>query len=141
MNYRELEDLTREIRERAAGEADESQAAPAESLSSRRRRQGRLFLGSMFLTLILLGGLFGFVLVENSFRQVGMGSLPQEVFSAYRTPEGIVSGAGLPKNSDAEPVRLARYADLAEPLLIPRNARVTVKLVLALLGAAEDLLF
>ena len=95
----------------------------------------------MFLTLILLGGLFGFVLVENSFRQVGMGSLPQEVFSAYRTPEGIVSGAGLPKNSDAEPVRLARYADLAEPLLIPRNARVTVKLVLALLGAAEDLLF
>lgn len=51
------------------------------SLPEQRRQTARQFFGAMFLTLILLGGVFGALLVEESYRRVGMGSLPTQVFS------------------------------------------------------------
>ena len=57
------------------------------SLPEQRRQTARQFFGAMFLTLILLGGVFGALLVEESYRRVGMGSLPTQVFSARLTEE------------------------------------------------------
>ena len=139
MNYRELEELTQEIRRNRPAAEEPTIEQP--DLVAQRRQQARLFLSSMFLTLILLGGLFGFVLVENSFRLVGMGSFPQEVFSVRLTPEGIISGTDLPRLPEEELAQLARYADLAEPLLLPRSVRVIARLLLAAFGAAGEYLF
>ena len=40
------------------------------SLPEQRRQAARQFFGAMFLTLILLGGVFGALLVEESYRRV-----------------------------------------------------------------------
>lgn len=64
------------------------------SLPEQRRQTARQFFGAMFLTLILLGGVFGALLVEESYRRVGMGSLPTQVFSARLTEEGIAFTVG-----------------------------------------------
>lgn len=101
------------------------------SLREERRQTARQFFGAMFLTLILLGGLFGALLVEESYRRVGMGSLPDEIFSARLTDEGIQLTSGAPVPDPDRAARLAWIADRLEPFLLPRGIRVTVR---ALLG-------
>ena len=50
-------------------------APPSEpSLQQQRRQTARQFFGAMLLTLMLMGGCFGALLVQESYRQVGMGS-------------------------------------------------------------------
>ena len=74
------------------------------SLPEQRRQTARQFFGAMFLTLILLGGVFGALLVEESYRRVGMGSLPTQVFSARLTEEGIAFTVGkLPTTRNRQP--------------------------------------
>ena len=106
-------------------------AAGEPSLQEERRRTARQFFGAMFLTLILLGGLFGALLVEESYRRVGMGSLPDEIFSARLTDEGILLTSGAPVPDPDRISRLAWIADRLEPFLLPRGVRLTVR---ALLG-------
>ena len=101
------------------------------SLPEQRRQTARQFFGAMFLTLILLGGVFGALLVEESYRRVGMGSLPTQVFSARLTEEGIAFTVGEAAHDPEQTARLAWLADRLEPFLLPRGLRITVR---ALLG-------
>lgn len=101
------------------------------SLPEQRRQTARQFFGAMFLTLILLGGVFGALLVEESYRRVGMGSLPTQVFSARLTEEGIAFTVGEAAPDPEQTARLAWLADRLEPFLLPRGLRITVR---ALLG-------
>ena len=102
-------------------------------LAEQRRQTARQFFGAMFLTLILLGGVFGALLVEESYRRVGMGSLPTQVFSARLTEEGIAFTVG---EAAPAPERAAPgwpgWQSRLEPFLLPRGLRITVR---ALLGA------
>ena len=97
------------------------------SLPEQRRQTAR----QMFLTLILLGGVFGALLVEEGYRRVGMGSLPTQVFSARLTEEGIAFTVGKAAPDPEQTARLAWLADRLEPFLLPRGLRITVR---ALLG-------
>ena len=101
------------------------------SLPEQRRQTARQFFRAMFLTLILLGGVFGALLVEESYRRVGMGSLPTQVFSARLTEEGIAFTVGEAAPDPEQTARLAWLADRLEPFLLPRGLRITVR---ALLG-------
>ena len=56
------------------------------SLQQQRRQTARQFFGAMLLTLMLMGGCFGALLVQESYRQVGMGSPPTPVISARLSP-------------------------------------------------------
>lgn len=117
----------------APDEADLSPEPEPEELSlpEQRRQTARQFFGAMFLTLILLGGVFGALLVEESYRRVGMGSLPTQVFSARLTEEGIAFTVGEAAPDPEQTARLAWLADRLEPFLLPRGLRITVR---ALLG-------
>lgn len=135
--HRQTEELpvTRNPGERREGDTRWEAAEelfPALSLPEPRRQTARLFFGSLFLTLTLLGGVFGFVLVEESYRQVGMGSLPTEIFSARWTGDGIETTVTAPGSAPEDTQRLAWLFDRAEPFLLPRGLRVTVRVLLAL---------
>lgn len=101
------------------------------SLPEQRRQTARQFFGAMFLTLILLGGVFGALLVEEGYRRVGMGSLPTQVFSARLTEEGIAFTVGKAAPDPEQTARLAWLADRLEPFPLPRGLRIIVR---ALLG-------
>ena len=112
---------------------------PALALPEPRRQTARGFFGALFLTLTLLGGLYGFVLVEESYRQVGMGSLPTEIFSARWAGDGIETTVIAPGSDPEDTRRLAWVLDRAEPFLLPRGLRVAAR-VLLILPLLPDLL-
>lgn len=149
VSRREMDEILESVRSRshteptAPGRVRRGKTAPDEtdlslepepvelSLPRQRQQTARQFFGAMFLTLILLGGAFGMLLVEESYRQVGMDSLPAQVFSARLTGEGIVFTVGEAAPDPEQTARLAWLADRLEPFLLPRGLRVTVR---ALLG-------
>ena len=149
VSRREMDQILEEVRGRSLPDApaprrtrqgtapDETDLPPepvpeTPGLQAERRQMARQFFGAMFLTLTLMGGVFGFLLVEESYRRVGMGSLPEEIFTARLTEEGIEFTSGEPVPDPAETHRLAWFADRLEPFVLPRGFRLTVR---ALLGA------
>ena len=107
-------------------------APPSEpSLQQQRRQTARQFFGAMLLTLMLMGGCFGALLVQESYRQVGMGSPPPPVIFHPR-----LTGSGVEFVTDAAPTpeeqaQLCWFLDRLEPLLLPpRGLRLTARLLL-----------
>ena len=105
-------------------------APPSEpSLQQQRRQIARQFFGAMLLTLMLMGGCFGALLVQESYRQVGMGSPPTPVISARLTGSGVefvTDAAPTPE----EQAQLCWFLDRLEPFLLPRGLRLTARLLL-----------
>ena len=85
----------------------------------------------MFLTLILLGGVFGALLVEESYRRDGNGqpAHPGIFRPAHRGGDRVHRRGSCPRPEQT--ARLAWLADRLEPFLLPRGLRITVR---ALLG-------
>ena len=106
-------------------------APPGEpSLQQQHRQTARQFFGALLLTLTLLGGCFGALLVQESYRRVGMGSPPTPVISARLTGEGIAFVTDAAPTPE-EQARLCWLLDRLEPFLLPRGLRLTAR---ALLG-------
>ena len=84
MTDRELDALLAEIRANRPKPPPDPAPPPPEPELHARLDTARTFLGAMFLTLTLLGGFFGFVLVDDSYRAVGFLAEPPSPPSARR---------------------------------------------------------
>ena len=135
MTDRELDALLAEIRANRPKPPPDPAPPPPEPELHARLDTARTFLGAMFLTLTLLGGFFGFVLVDESYRAVGFLADPSATVAAIRTPEGIVT-----VTEPASPALPAGLLDRLEPFLLPRPLRLTAQLLLLAAGAAEEAL-
>ena len=135
MTDRELDALLAEIRANRPKPPPDPAPPPPEPELHARLDTARTFLGAMFLTLTLLGGFFGFVLVDESYRAVGFLADPSATVAAIRTPEGIV-----PVPGPASLMRPARRSTRFPPLSLPRPLRLTAQLLLLAAGAAEEAL-